>query len=128
MGDKNIHSEEVKVADIEYFKDVLYRQKGINIMNQCYQLQKFNEKQQVKDLINPFIEELKMNKNECMKRVLKRDLIERGKFKKQAKKDFFKSWDIYYEKFNNKTKKKFIGTEFVITKNTNIDHLIKKIK
>ncbi len=61
MGDKNIHSEEVKVADIEYFKDVLYRQKGINIMNQCYQLQKFNEKQQVKDLINPFIEELKMN-------------------------------------------------------------------
>ena len=77
---------------------------------------------------NYFSLELKMNKNECMQRVLKRDLIERGKFKKQAKKDFLKSWDIYYKKYNNKTKIKFIGTEFVITKNTNIDHLIKKIK
>ena len=77
---------------------------------------------------NYFSLELKMNKNECMQRVLKRDLIERGKFKKQAKKDFLKSWDIYYKKYNNKTKIKFNGTEFVITKNTNIDHLIKKIK
>ena len=77
---------------------------------------------------NYFSLELKMNKNECMKRVLKRDLIERGKFKKQAKKDFLKSWDIYYDKFNNKTKKLFNSTELVITKNTNIDNLIKKIK
>ena len=38
--------------------------------------------------------ELKINKNDCMNRVLQRDLKERGKAKKQAKVDFLKSWDI----------------------------------
>jgi len=44
--------------------------------------------------------EIKANKNECMKRVVKRDIKERGKDKKRAKNDFLKSWDIYYKKFN----------------------------
>jgi len=70
--------------------------------------------------------ELKINKNECMKRVLKRDLKERGKTKKQAEDDFLKSWDIYYEKFkpdsikNNKNK-------FIIDNNTDIDNILKKL-
>ena len=70
--------------------------------------------------------ELKINRNECMKRVGQRDLKERGKAKKQSENDFVKSWDIYYEKFNNKINKNNIN-EFIITKTTNIDQLIKKL-
>ena len=68
--------------------------------------------------------ELKINKNECMKRVVQRDFKERGKSKKQAEVDFLKSWDIYYEKFKNKNTIKS-ANEFTITKNTNIDQILK---
>ena len=70
--------------------------------------------------------EIKTKKNECMKRVVQRDIKERGKDKKQAENDFLKSWDIYYEKFkpdsikNNKNK-------FIIEKKTDIDHILKKL-
>jgi len=47
---------------------------------------------------NYYFLEIKSKKNECMKRVVQRDLKERGKDKKQAEIDFLKSWDIYYEK------------------------------
>ena len=70
--------------------------------------------------------ELKINKNECMKRVIIRDLKERGKAKKQAEDDFLKSWDIYYEKFKNKNIKNN-ENEFTITKDTNIDKILKKL-
>ena len=70
--------------------------------------------------------ELKINKNECMKRVIQRDLKERGKAKKQAEDDFLKSWDIYYEKFKNKNIKNN-ENEFTITKDTNIDQILKKL-
>ena len=70
--------------------------------------------------------ELKINKNECMKRVILRDLKERGKAKKQAEDDFLKSWDIYYEKFKNKNVKNN-SNEFTITKDTNIDQILKKL-
>ena len=76
--------------------------------------------------INYFFLELKIDKNECMKRVVQRDIKERGKAKKKAENDFSKSWEIYYEKFNNKSKKKNI-IEFTITKNTNIDQILKKL-
>jgi len=70
--------------------------------------------------------ELKINKNDCMKRVIQRDLKERGKAKKQAEDDFLKSWDIYYEKFKNKNIKNN-PNEFTITKDTNIDQILKKL-
>ena len=70
--------------------------------------------------------ELKINKNECMKRVVQRDIKERGKSKKQAAEDFLNSWDVYYGKFNNKKIKNNIN-EFTITKKTNIDQILKKI-
>ena len=75
---------------------------------------------------NYYFLEIKTKKNECMKRVIQRDLKERGKDKKQAENDFLKSWDIYYEKFkpnsiiNNRNK-------FIIRKNTDIDLILKKI-
>ena len=70
---------------------------------------------------NIFFLELKINKNDCMKRVLQRDLRERGKPQKKAKKDFLKSWEIYYEKYKKK------ANEFTITKTTNIDQVLKEI-
>ena len=70
--------------------------------------------------------ELKINKNECMKRAVQRDIKERGKAKKQAEEDFLKSWDIYYEKFKNKIIKNN-ENEFNFTKSTNIDHILKKL-
>jgi len=69
--------------------------------------------------------ELKINKDECMKRVLQRDLKERGKAKKQAEDDFLKSWEIYYEKFKNNNNHH--ANEFTIKKNTDIDQLLKKL-
>ena len=69
--------------------------------------------------------ELKINRNECMKRVVRRDLKERGKDKKQAENDFLKSWDIYYEKFKNK--KNNNSNEFTITNETNMDQILKKL-
>ena len=75
---------------------------------------------------NYFFLELKINKNECMNRVVKRDLKERGKRKKQAEDDFLKSWDIYYEKFKNINIKNNAKV-FNITKNTPIDQILKKL-
>ena len=69
--------------------------------------------------------ELKINKNQCMKRVVRRDIKERGKAKKQAQEDFLKSWDIYYDK--SKNNKKNNANELTITIDTNIDQLLKKL-
>ena len=75
---------------------------------------------------NYYFFELRINKNECMKRVIKRDLKERGKAKKQAEDDFLKSWEIYYEKFQNKNIKNN-PNEFIITKSTYIDQVLEKL-
>ena len=68
--------------------------------------------------------ELKINKNECMNRVIQRDIKERGKAKKQAQEDFSKSWDVYYQKIKNQNIKNN-ANEFTITKSTNIDQILK---
>ena len=70
--------------------------------------------------------EIKTKKNECMKRVVQRDIKERGKEKKQAEDDFLKSWSIYYEKFKTKSIKNNTN-KFIIEKNTDIDHILKKL-
>jgi len=70
--------------------------------------------------------EIKTKKNECMKRVVKRDIKERGKDKKQAENDFLKSWDIYYEKFKSNRIKNNTN-KFIIEKNSNLDHILKKL-
>ena len=75
---------------------------------------------------NYYFLELKINKNECMERVVQRDIKERGKSKKQAEEDFLKSWNIYYKNFNNKNLKNNIN-ELTITKNTNINQILKKL-
>ncbi len=70
--------------------------------------------------------EIKTTKNECMKRVVQRDIKERGKEKKQAENDFLKSWNIYYEKFKPYSIKNNTN-KFIIEKNTDIDHILKKL-
>ena len=70
--------------------------------------------------------EIKTKKNECMKRVVKRDIKERGKDKKQAENDFLKSWSIYYEKSKANSIKNNTN-KFIIEKNTDIDHILKKL-
>ena len=67
--------------------------------------------------------ELKINKNECMNRVVKRDIKERGKAKKQAEDDFLKSWKIYYKKIKHKNINNNVNA-FTITKNTNIYQIL----
>ena len=75
---------------------------------------------------NYYFLEIKTKKYDCMKRVVQRDLKERGKDKKQAEKDFLKSWDIYYEKLKTNNMKN-IANKFIIRKNTDIDYIMKKI-
>jgi len=70
--------------------------------------------------------EIKTKKNDCMKRVVQRDIKERGKDKKQAENDFLKSWEIYYEKFKPKSIKNN-SNKFIIEKNTDLDNILKKL-
>ena len=61
-----------------------------------------------------------------MKRVVQRDIKERGKDKKQAENDFLKSWEIYYEKFKPNSIKNNTN-EFIIEKNTDKVNILNKI-
>jgi len=70
--------------------------------------------------------EIKTKKNECMKRVVQRDIKERGKNKKQAEYDFLKSWSIYYEKFKPNSIKNNTN-KFIIEKNNDIDQILRKL-
>ena len=70
--------------------------------------------------------EIKTKKNVCMKRGVQRDIKERGKDKKQAENDFLKSWSIYYENFKPNSIKNN-SNKFFIEKNTDIDHILKKL-
>ena len=78
------------------------------------------------DSNNFYFLELKINKKECMRRAILRDLKERGKVKKKAENDFLNSWDIYYKKFKNKSMKNK-ANEFNIRKMTDIDKILNQI-
>jgi len=75
---------------------------------------------------NYYFLEIKTKKNECMKRVVQRDIKERGKKKKQAENDLLKSWGIYYEKFKPYSIKDNTN-KFIIEKNSDVDHILKKL-
>ena len=75
---------------------------------------------------NYYFLEIKTKKNECMKRVVQRDIKERGKDKKQAENDFLKSWSIYYEKFKPNSIKNNTN-KFIIEKDTDIDNILGKL-
>ena len=75
---------------------------------------------------NYYFLELKINKDECKKRVLQRDFKDRGKSKEEAENDFIKSWNIYYEKSNNKRRKNKTE-EYIVTEKTKINQMIEKL-
>jgi uridine kinase len=75
---------------------------------------------------NFYFLEIKTKKKECMKRVVQRDLKERGKDKKQAENDFLKSWEIYYKKFNPNSINENTN-KFFIRNKTDLDHIMKKL-
>ena len=73
---------------------------------------------------NCILIKLKVNKQTCMKRVIKRDFIERGKSKYLAKKSFIKAWEIFHKNKNNSSN--FLKT-IVIKNKSDINLLLKKI-
>ncbi len=99
-------STEIKKINVLIIEGIFAKQFSSTLQNQNY-----------------FFFELKIDKKDCMNRVVQRDVKERGKNKKQAENDFLNSWDIYYKKFNNRN----YNTEIIITKNTNIEQILKKI-
>ncbi len=127
--------------------DFIYKN-GISICDRYYNFEKktiqniLNEKNNINFLIvegifakevsntlnnNDYIFlEIKTKKNECMKRVVQRDIKERGKDKKRAENDFLKSWSIYYEKFKPHSIKNNTN-QFIIEKITDVDHILKKL-
>ncbi len=127
--------------------DFIYKN-GISICDRCYDFEKktiqniLNETNNISFLIiegifakefsntlknkDYIFLEIKTKKNECMKRVVQRDIKERGKDKKQAENDFLKSWDIYFEKFNPNSIKNNINI-FTIEKTTDIDRILRKL-
>ena len=108
----------------KHIKKILFKTNNINYVI----LEGIFAKELLNNLNNHecFFLELKINKKTCMNRAIKRDLLERGKYRKKAIKDFLKSWDIYYNRIKNKKNKKNKNF-FLITKNTNIDEVLKKI-
>ena len=73
---------------------------------------------------NCILIKLKTNKKTCMKRVVKRDYLERGKSKYLAQKDFIKAWELFHKKKNNS--RNFLKT-IVIKKKSDINTLLTKI-
>ena len=69
---------------------------------------------------------LKTNKKSCMKRVIKRDIIERGKNKNLAKKDFINAWKLFYKNKKNNNSKKYLK-KFTLRKKSEIKSLLEKI-
>ncbi len=127
--------------------DFIYKN-GISICDRYYNFEKktsqniLNEKNNISFLIvegifakefsntlnnkDYILLEIKTKKIECMKRVVQRDMKERGKDKKNAENDFLKSWNIYYEKLNPNSIKNNTN-KFIIEKNTDIDHILKTL-
>ena len=69
---------------------------------------------------------IKANRKTCMKRVIKRDFIERGKSKDLAEKDFIKAWELFY-KNNKKNKSRNYLKKIVVRNKSDIKTLLKKL-
>ena len=70
--------------------------------------------------------ELKTSKRICMKRVIKRDFMERNKSKDLAQRDFIKAWDLYHKNKSKKIKGNYLK-KIIISKKTDLKLVIKKL-
>ena len=69
---------------------------------------------------------LNTNKNTCMKRVIKRDFLERGKNKNLAKKDFLKAWELFYKDQKKINSRKYLK-KIIFSNKIDINYLLRKI-
>lgn len=69
---------------------------------------------------------LKTAQKTCMNRVIKRDILERGKKKENANNDFLKSWKLFHKKEKNYEPRKNI-VNLVFTNKPNINFILKNI-
>ena len=69
---------------------------------------------------------LKTNKKLCMKRVIKRDFIERGKNKTVAKRGFKKAWELFYTNKKKNYSNNYVK-KFLIKKKSDFKPFLKKI-
>ena len=69
---------------------------------------------------------LNINKEICLKRIIKRDYVERGKSKIKSTEDFIKAWKLYKnkEKLYEITEK---GKELIFQKDPNMNVILKKL-
>tara|TARA_A100001388_G_scaffold36226_1_gene23111 strand:+ start:962 stop:1564 length:603 start_codon:yes stop_codon:yes gene_type:complete len=74
---------------------------------------------------NCFFIEMKISKDNCMNRAIRRDINERGKNKEEAEINFLNSWKYYYEK--NKNSRNKIRNEFTYSKKKDLKIVLKKI-
>ncbi len=69
---------------------------------------------------------LKINKQSCMKRVIKRDYEERGKSKHLAKKDFIKAWELFFRN-KKKNKSRNLKKQIILKNQSDINSLLKNL-
>lgn len=69
---------------------------------------------------------LKTNKQTCMKRVIKRDINERGKVKETAKNDFIEGWELFIKNKKKKERGNYLK-KFKISNKTNLKRIIKEV-
>ena len=75
---------------------------------------------------NCILIKLKTKKHICMRRVIKRDFIERGKSKDLAKKDFIKAWELFLKNIKKNNSRSYCKT-IVIRNKSDLNLLLKKI-
>tara|TARA_B100001093_G_C26633560_1_gene929969 strand:+ start:400 stop:1005 length:606 start_codon:yes stop_codon:yes gene_type:complete len=75
---------------------------------------------------NCFLIKLKVNKQTCLNRVVKRDFLKRGKSKDIAKRDFIKAWELFSKNKQEYNSRNYIKT-FDIRKKVDVEPLLKKI-
>ena len=69
---------------------------------------------------------IKTKKKTCMKRVIKRDFLERGKSKSLAKKDFLKAWELFYKDKKKNNSRNYLK-KIIFRNKRDINYLIKKL-
>ena len=69
---------------------------------------------------------IKTNKKTCMKRVIKRDFLERGKTKSLAQKDFLKAWELFYKDKKKNNSRNYLK-KIIFRNKKDINYLLKKI-
>ena len=69
---------------------------------------------------------LKINKQSCMKRVIKRDFEERGKNKNLAKRDFIKAWELFHKNKKENHKRNYLK-KIDIKNQSELQYLLKNL-